>query len=595
MRDFEYENKLRESIFKLIEKPDSDPSQLSKDEREFLYKGANYFLKQKKPYVPRLVFTFLQDFKGLRKIIKKMGFENNIDVCLSFLELKDYEGLRRLLNKHPETADNAFYTITNQFKKHMFSYVEKHGFLNPNACTVFYTNFHKQVSAISKLCKEYDVVVPIARGGLFSGAIADLLGLPSKIVEIHAHGKKIPSLTWKDSIEKKDFEKKRVLLFDKDVVDGKTLKLAVEALKCFNPAKISVFFNYGPNMLKLENIPEGIREVYHPENVSPSKVGNLFLNLHERLGTREGRRLKIMRELNSMVSKLKKIKKENAKKDVNKVAETLENSLKAHLKLYNSLNPFLPGTEEVKEKIVSRLEFLHNSLNSLLGLSTLGLSKEFKPIKSMQEIQRFLNTFKVSFSDYAHVIARARYVPLGLKCAEERGVKLEVAPHDFLASFRTAFEAVKHGYDYALIVGPEGFAYEPFFRDLGLKTLAVNIPEAEWGGKRSFKAFDDLSVLEGKRVLVVEDDVRSGATLQKLIEELNKVKPAFLGLYLGALPSFQKMENVPSNFKKIHALEKLGKLEEPGKPSKNASLFLKHLQKKGIQPLTTKTTKKQLK
>jgi len=112
--------------------------------------------------------------------------------------------------------------------------------------------------------------------------------------------------------------------------------------------------------------------------------------------------------------------------------------------------------------------------------------------------------------------------------------------------------AVKEGFDMALIVGPEGFAYEPYFRDLGLSTVAVNIPESREGEHRTIQLFDDLSVLQGKKVLVVEDDIRTGATLQKLLEQLKDHKPQQLGLYLGQKESFQRMENIPQDFEKTY-------------------------------------------
>jgi hypothetical protein len=137
-----------------------------------------------------------------------------------------------------------------------------------------------------------------------------------------------------------------------------------------------------------------------------------------------------------------------------------------------------------------------------------------------------------------------------------------------------AQKALRGKYDIALIVGAEGFAYEPIFRDLGIPTVAVNIPEADFGGSRSIEVFDDLSKLKGKRLLVVEDDVHSGATLRKLLEEVKHHHPQSLGLYLG-LPEIRQMqENIPGDFRKIYLTE----LDEP----QDEAVFLRHLVKHAI-------------
>ena len=46
----------------------------------------------------------------------------------------------------------------------------------------------------------------------------------------------------------------------------------------------------------------------------------------------------------------------------------------------------------------------------------------------------------------------------------------------------------------------------------------------------------------------MEDDIRTGATLQKLLEQIKPNEPAELDLYLGQSINYQKIENIPEDF-----------------------------------------------
>jgi len=106
----------------------------------------------------------------------------------------------------------------------------------------------------------------------------------------------------------------------------------------------------------------------------------------------------------------------------------------------------------------------------------------------------------------------------------------------------------------ALVVGPEGFAYEPLFRGAGLPTVAVNVPESEPGGPRTVHTppGEDLGAVGGRRVLVVEDDVCTGATLRAVLGAL-PVRPASVGLYLGSPAGLRKLTPVPPEVSQVHA------------------------------------------
>ena len=214
-----------------------------------------------------------------------------------------------------------------------------------------------------------------------------------------------------------------------------------------------------------------------------------------------------------------------------------------------SLNPNLAGISEVRENILTRVNQLYrdhkNSLeNKMYGLP--GVADNF---------QRILETTQLLPLGFESELIRARYRKQGEEAAQRRNVENPHHPSNPLAAFNAARKAVREGFDVALIVGPEGFAYEPYFHDLVIRSVAVYIPESREDEPRSIKLFDNLAELQGKKVLVVEDDVRTGATLQKLLETLEPHNPARLGLYLGQPEQFQRIPNIPQKFEATYLAE----------------------------------------
>ncbi|MBY0233171.1 MAG: hypothetical protein K2W96_28140, partial [Gemmataceae bacterium] len=69
-------------------------------------------------------------------------------------------------------------------------------------------------------------------------------------------------------------------------------------------------------------------------------------------------------------------------------------------------------------------------------------------------------------------------------------------------------------------------------------------------------AEDDLSVLRGGRVLLIEDDVIGGRTLRLVVEHLRSFGPASLPLYLGHTGGVQRLENVPAGIDRTYLAER---------------------------------------
>jgi hypothetical protein len=283
----------------------------------------------------------------------------------------------------------------------------------------------------------------------------------------------------------------------------------------------------------------GVR-IHHPENITQAPLQPSFQAAHGRLNTELGRLNRILRQIQEEILP-------KAMETSPSVGSELATKWSDLLQSYRELNPLLPGMKAVRENLL-------RSWEASLAQFQESIRSGFRSPQKV-ETYVFLSHLLTGCSPglLSEELAKARYWNWGMKLAKERGIRLEHMPHQYTSAFRSAQEALQKGrYDAAVIVGPEAFAYEPIFRDLGVATFAVNIPETEFGGKRSLKRLEGLGTLKGRRVLVVEDDVRSGATLKRLLRTLRFSGPfAELGLYLG-LPTFRQLpENVPLSFKQV--------------------------------------------
>lgn len=126
--------------------------------------------------------------------------------------------------------------------------------LSANAC-----------SAYNQLCDDFDLGVAIAKDGLWLGYHFDLLGFPTKAVKMHRKGKSATFETI-DDLTREDVEGKRILLFDNDVVTGRTTKKMVKELQKHNPAKIGLLLLWEYTGLSIKNFKKWSH--YFPDDVS---------------------------------------------------------------------------------------------------------------------------------------------------------------------------------------------------------------------------------------------------------------------------------------------------------------------------------------
>lgn len=569
-------------LHELISIACDDRARISTDERSFMLQIANRASRGAlvaccgedscpiaNYMISRDIFEVLHDFDSMRRLLPKLD-DDSISKR-SFLNiLEEYQELSCIADMpssdehiyaktdHSDDIFTIFEGLIPFANRHIKAYAYLHGYRTYGSLFSLYGT----ACDLMTLSGSYDLVVAIAKGGLFSGGVADLVGLDVRVIEIHAHKRKNATFKFVDKIAPEDVAGKRILLLDKDVVTGDSIKEAVKRLAPYGPSAIGVYFNHPTSKGMGFSSARAAKEletlgiiIHHPFNTPAAPSLPVFYKIHEQLNTPLGRLRKIARAFDEIL--------DAARDDHPEAVEAIQKHLEEQKELFFALNQLLPGTDGVRNSLVNNLERV---LEDYQTASTISLNHALERI-----VHRALRSPHLPES-FAAIMAMARYDEAGRELASARKVNNRHVPHSYTASFRNAQRAMRGKYDVALIVGPEGFAYEPIFKDLGLPTVAINIPEADFGGKRTLKAFDDLAQLKGKSVLVVEDDIQSGATLKKLLEELQPHRPKRLGLYLGSQAHFQMLDNVPSTFKRVYVTEY--------DPEKDAAAFVRHLNKR---------------
>ncbi len=124
---------------------------------------------------------------------------------------------------------------------------------------------------------------------------------------------------------------------------------------------------------------------------------------------------------------------------------------------------------------------------------------------------------------------------------------------NLLDSFSSVRRVVEEGeIDIGVAIGPEGFMYASMFELLGLPVRNIHIDEYCTTEDRPYKELDDISAIRGKRALFIEDDVRTGKTLEKAHSRIKRYSPASVSLYLGIPENRQNLQNVPREFRKVY-------------------------------------------
>lgn len=125
-------------------------------------------------------------------------------------------------------------------------------------------------------------------------------------------------------------------------------------------------------------------------------------------------------------------------------------------------------------------------------------------------------------------------------------------PHGILESAANSWKIIEgKTVDIGLSIEPEGCAYAYFFDAQGMKVLHV-FADFDGNGGIDYRKIDELGNLEGKRVLLIEDDVQSGITLRTVLRQIAGAGAASYSLFLGNRSLYQNLGSVPRTVSKVY-------------------------------------------
>lgn len=198
-----------------------------------------------------MAFSKLDDQPKLIKAVKLL--------CLDRDEGFEYWLVDFAMSKFVEEA------LYESFRDFYLSY----GFTKGNVVAF---EFSQVFQAAYNLGSKYDLIIGNAKGGLCSAYAFYLLGFKTKLCETHRKGRGA-TFKWLDSVKETDFAGKNILLLDKDIVSGRSLRRIVRELSIYPYAKLDVFFNWGSSHSRLRNVPSEINEAFYPEKLD---YGNFY-------------------------------------------------------------------------------------------------------------------------------------------------------------------------------------------------------------------------------------------------------------------------------------------------------------------------------
>jgi len=272
-------------VSKLINKYYSEPESTI---RELLKIQGKLALEEENPYFAHLAFKKLNDTNGLNKTFELAIRLNWMYDAGCIVEItKNRYHLKKLIEAKQKSKqliwndiDDCIYKyLGNEFSNNFKKYCRNRR-VKPRA-EFSPTN---TINAAYALSPKYDVGVGIARGGLTSSYVFNLIGLPVILCEAHRKGNGA-TFEWKHSPEK--LKGKRILVLDKDSVSGRTLRRTVREILPYSPSDLGVYFNHNPPLVHLDKVPKEFSNVYYPANMEYNQFYEAIIKFQKELSKRK--------------------------------------------------------------------------------------------------------------------------------------------------------------------------------------------------------------------------------------------------------------------------------------------------------------------
>lgn len=227
------------------------------------------------------------DFKDGLKKAADVGSNGDFvfDAVRAYKLLNDRQGLKNCLRKLIE-KDGPFVSeqLLSYFPGKDLEKVIYPGFhefckhLNINARSSFGLSY--TINAGYNLARNYDLGIGIARGGLWSTYIFNLFDLETHVVDSHKIGKSA-SFKW-ISGDPDAVKGKKVIVFDKDICSGRTLRRVGRELAELHPESLDLFMNV-PSTMLLHKVPDYFQHTFYPKCMTYESLCDAIDVLEEKL------------------------------------------------------------------------------------------------------------------------------------------------------------------------------------------------------------------------------------------------------------------------------------------------------------------------
>ena len=222
--------------------------------------------------------------------------------------------------------------------------------------------------------------------------------------------------------------------------------------------------------------------------------------------------------------------------------------------------------ENISQRIIRKALFVNSLENNYFPMSEIvenfyqELEQDlifFKQtlLQNQQRISDILRT--TSLEDEKYKIMKKVAEWLLIKDAQKYYTRFGLQKPLFALEAITSFSSIRkiieeRETEIGIAIGPEGFMYASIFELYDFPLRNVHIDEYCTTEDRPYKELDDLSIIRGKNIILIEDDVRTGKTLEKACSQIKRHSPKSISLYLGHPERMQNLPNIPKEFRKVY-------------------------------------------
>ncbi len=209
----------------------------------------------------RFIKKLILAFDIMEERINEIGFKclESRDAVRAFSATNNKKGLLKVIEAAGKKIDkkylveeafDSYFDAENKFKflKSFRKWYSDKGFEYVTPHIISFSNLCKHANMAHRIAGNYDIGIGIAKGGLFLTYLFDFFGLETRVIEAHAHKEDEPkTFKWVDRIDNLKIKDKKVILFEDDIVSGRTAIYVAEKLREYEPEQLDLALIHDPN------------------------------------------------------------------------------------------------------------------------------------------------------------------------------------------------------------------------------------------------------------------------------------------------------------------------------------------------------------